>query len=146
VAVNYLIVVVAINLVRDLYRLIECCLNWRVIAGLALAAAALFALAPKVALVSLPVLVALVCPISMLVMLVSMGRMKMGDRGAQESEQANRRGLSREGQLQLLEDRLLEIQQRQREIALQLPDFERRPEEPMVPVVAAIGGRVDSAG
>ena len=144
-AVNYLIVVVAINLVRDLYRLIECCLNWRVIAGLALAAAALFALAPKVALVSLPVLVALVCPISMLVMLVSMGRMKMGDHG-QESEQANLRGLSREGQLQLLEDRLLEIQQRQREIALQLPDFERRPEEPMVPVVAAIGGRVDSAG
>jgi|SRR5579859_1215963 len=99
-----------VNSVRNLYRLIECCLNWRVIAGLALAAAALFVLAPTLAVASLPVLLALVCPISMLVMVVSMGRRNMGDGGAG----------SRQEQLEVFEERVLRLQEQRREMARQL--------------------------
>jgi len=56
------------------------------------------------------VLVALVCPISMLVMVVSMGRMNVGDGGA----------ASRQAQMEVLEERLLRLQEQRREMARDL--------------------------
>ena len=103
---------------KKVYGLIECCLNWRVIVGLALVGGALFLYTPRLALAYLPVLLALVCPISMLVMVLSMGRMKMSD----PTNEAAPRNLSRGHQLQLLEERLERIQQEHREIASELAD------------------------
>ena len=102
---------------KKLYGLIECCLNWRVIAGLALVGAVLFLYAPKLGLAYLPILLALVCPISMLVMMLSMGRMNMG-----RSNEVAFPNLSRDQQLQLLEERLERIQQQHRAIAGELAD------------------------
>ena len=107
---------------KKLYRLIECCLNWRVIVGLALIGTALFVYAPKLALAYVPVLLALICPVSMLVMMFAMDPMKMG-RPGQESEPAPAlENLSRDKQLQLLEDRMERIQRQHRAIASLLAD------------------------
>jgi len=127
------------NTLRKLYRLVECCLNWRVIAGLGVVGVALFLFAPKLAATSLPVLVALVCPISMLVMMVSMGRMNMQRRGSEASEPAPElQNLDRQQQLQLLEERLERVRLHHREIASQLPALERQT-EPEVTVVVGAG-------
>lgn len=112
---------------RKLYGLIECCLNWRVVAGLVVLGAALFIYAPKLALALLPVLVVLICPISMLFMMRSMGKMNMG---ADKAEHAGSSGpldhLSRDQQLQLLEAQLGRVQEQQRAIARELPALDRR--------------------
>lgn len=127
---------------RKLYGLIECCLNWRVIAGLALFGAGLFVIAPKLALGSLPVLVTLVCPISMLVMIVSMGRKNMSGRGHEEA--GDFLNLSRDQQLQMLEERLERVQLERREIASQMPAPERVRARSEVAAVAGAIGNVDS--
>lgn len=119
-------------------------MNWRVIAGLVVVGVALFLFAPKLAANSLPVLVALVCPISMLVMVVSMGRMNMQGRQSEVSETAPAlQNLNRQQQLQQLEEQLERVQLQQREIARQLPPLEPRQTEPKV-AVAAGAGRAES--
>ena len=103
---------------KKLYTLVECCLNWRVIVGLALVGAALFLYAPRLALAYVPVLVALICPISMLVMVLAMSRKDMRGR-SNEGAPAN---LSRHQQLQILEQRLERVQRQHRAMASELAD------------------------
>ena len=103
---------------RKLYTLVECCLNRRVIVGLALVGASLFLYAPKLALAYVPVLLALVCPVSMLVMMLSMSRKDMGGR----SHEVAPPNLSRDQQLQLLEQGLERVQQQHRAMASELAD------------------------
>ena len=103
---------------KKLYALVECCLNWRVMVGLALVGAALFLYAPKLAPAYVPVLLALVCPISMFVMMLSMSRKNMGGR----SNEVALPNLSRDQQLQLLEQRLERVQQQHRAMASELAD------------------------
>jgi|SRR5713226_3665163 len=130
---------------RKLYGLIECCLNWRVIAGLALIGSVLFVYEPKLAVSSLPVLVALVCPISMLFMMLSMQRMNMGGRSnAESAPEPGFRNLSRENQLQFLEDQLERVQEQQRAISGQLPALERSQTQSDVAVAAHVNGKVES--
>ena len=50
----------------------KCCFNWKVIAGLGLAALVVWAAAPDVVGRALPLLVGLICPISMVVMVLGM--------------------------------------------------------------------------
>lgn len=49
------------------------CLNWRVVAGLAVVGAGIWAVAPGLAWAALPILVVLACPLSMLFMMRGMG-------------------------------------------------------------------------
>ncbi|GEM_PF-5009129 len=129
------------NTLRKLYGLVECCLNWRVIASLAMVGVALLVFAPKLAATSLPVLVALVCPISMLVMMVSMGRMNMQGRHSEVSEpDPALQNLDRQQQLQLLEERLERVRLQHREIASKLPPLEPRQTEPKAAVIARSAG------
>lgn len=60
------------------------CLNWKAIDGLAVVAAALFILAPGLALAALPLLLLAACPLSMMVMMSGMGKM-MGGQGSQQA-------------------------------------------------------------
>ena len=101
---------------KKLYTLVECCLNWRVIVALALVGAAVFLYAPKLGLAYVPVLLALICPISMLVMVLSMSRK---DKGGRRNEVALP-NVSRDQQLQLLEQMLERVQQQHRAIASEL--------------------------
>jgi len=130
------------NAMRRLYALIECCFNWRVIAGLAFAGAALFIFAPKPAIGSIPVLVALVCPISMLVMIMSMSRKSTGGPGREETGAFQ--NLSRDQQLQMLEERLERVEVQRRAIASQLPAVERVRARAEVAAVAGGNAQVDS--
>lgn len=57
---------------------LKMCLNWKVLAGLAGVAVALFALAPGLALAALPFLFLAACPLSMLFMAGGMGKMMAG--------------------------------------------------------------------
>ena len=103
---------------KKLYALVECCLNWRVIVGLALIGAALFLYAPKLGLLYVPVLLALVCPISMFVMMFAMSRKDAGSR----SNEGAPPNLSRDQQLELLEQRLERVQRQHRAMASELAD------------------------
>ena len=65
-----------------LKAIVDCmqmCLNWKVLAGLAVVVVGIWIVAPQFALSALPVLLVLVCPLSMLFMMRS-----MGNRGSQE--------------------------------------------------------------
>lgn len=124
---------------KGLYRLIECCINWRVVAGLGVVGIALFLLAPKLALASLPVLVVLVCPISMLFMMRSMGNMNMG---ASKPTNSTLEHLTHEQQMQLLEDQLQRVQSQQQAIRSQLPGLEGRASRTVPAVAAGSNGKV----
>ena len=52
--------------------MLKCCLNWKVIAGLAVVGVGLWALAPGVLSAALPLLVFAICPLSMLFMMKAM--------------------------------------------------------------------------
>ena len=56
-------------------RLFGLCLNWKVIAGLAIAALGVWVLAPQLLAAALPVLILAACPLSMLLMMRGMGNM-----------------------------------------------------------------------
>jgi len=71
-----------------LKAIVDCmqmCLNWKVLAGLAVVVVGIWIVAPQFALSALPVLLVLVCPLSMLFMMRS-----MGNRGSQEAAQGGR--------------------------------------------------------
>ena len=50
-------------------QMLKMCLNWKVIAGLAVVGAGIFALAPDLALAALPILLLAIFPLSMLFMM-----------------------------------------------------------------------------
>jgi len=60
---------------RAVVDMIKCCLNPKVIAGLAVVGVGVLVFAPNLAASVLPVLVVLACPLSMLFMVRGMGRM-----------------------------------------------------------------------
>lgn len=61
---------------------LQMCLNWKVLAGLAVVGVGTWIAVPRFASSALPVLLVLVCPLSMLLMMRS-----MGNRGSQEAAQ-----------------------------------------------------------
>lgn len=55
--------------------MLKCCFNWKVAAGLGIVAIALFMFWPAKVTALLPTLLLLLCPISMGIMMFSMGKM-----------------------------------------------------------------------
>ncbi|MBW3609624.1 MAG: DUF4194 domain-containing protein, partial [Actinobacteria bacterium] len=74
------------------------CLNWKVIAGLAVVGLGTWAVAPGLAVAALPLLILAVCPISMLLMMRGMQGGQCASRPQQASSPA-RTGLTRDEQL-----------------------------------------------
>ncbi len=75
-------------------KMLSCCLNWKVIGTLAVAALAVWLIAPTLVAGLVPVLLVLVCPLSMLMMMmpVMKGQPGMKDHHSRQSgqpEQAN---------------------------------------------------------
>lgn len=76
-------------------RLGAICLNWKVVAGLAVVAAGIWVVAPHVFLSALPVLAVLACPLSMLSMMRGMGEVgTMGGMNGLGSTQSHARNMS----------------------------------------------------
>lgn len=71
------------SLFKTIWDCVQMCLNWRVLVGLVVVAALIGVLAPNLFAAAIPVLVVLVCPLSMGIMLLRMGKMRQGaSRGA----------------------------------------------------------------
>jgi membrane protein implicated in regulation of membrane protease activity len=86
------------------------CLNWKVIAVLAAVAVGLFVYAPGFAFVALPFLVLLICPLSMIVMMLAMNGMDDGSRrSGAECAASEQQVQGKEGQLARLEAQQQEL-------------------------------------
>lgn len=80
-------------------QMLKCCLNWKVIAGLAAVGVGIYVVAPGLVAAALPILLLAICPLSMLFMMKSMQH-----NGGEAGEEATSReaGLTREEQLDRL--------------------------------------------
>lgn len=64
-------------------KMLKMCLNWKVLAGLAVLGVGIYAVAPNLAAAALPILLLAICPLSMLFMMKGM----QGDGGAGDRPQ-----------------------------------------------------------
>ena len=106
------------------------CLNWKVMVGLAVVAAGLFVVvSPAAAVAALPLLVAAICPLSMLLLMKGMGSMHRNaqatatggpPRGEQSSCCAPGKILSREEQITQLHAQLRDVQVQHERLTAQL--------------------------
>ncbi len=62
------------NGIKKAYSLVSCCLNWKVLVGIAIVGAGVWLFVPASLGATLPVLVALLCPISMFLMMRNMNK------------------------------------------------------------------------
>lgn len=88
-----------------LKAIVDCmqmCLNWKVLAGLAVVGVGIWLVAPQFALAALPVLLVAACPLSMLFMM--RGMMRGGDQQASQSCQASDTQPTREERLAALKN------------------------------------------
>ncbi len=88
-------------------NMLKMCLNWKVLTGLGVAAAAVYILAPGAFAAALPTLLLLACPLSMLVMLVGMRRTSSRQVGWTQAAAQSAVALTREQQLAQLRTQLL---------------------------------------
>jgi len=110
------------------------CLNWKVLAGLAVVGVAIWIVAPQFIWAALPLLILAACPLSMLFMMRGMSR--NGNQTASQpmqiqGDQLPAVGVIRDEQLAALKSRLSSMQDEQEAIARQIAEME----SPEVPVV-----------
>jgi hypothetical protein len=105
-------------------KMLKCCLNWKVIAGLVVVGAGIFALAPDLALSALPILLLAICPLSMMFMMKGMQGNEAGEQGAAQEDHLPR------------EERIDRLRAQQATLTDQIADLEQ--EEPQT----ARNGRV----
>jgi len=99
------------------------CFNWKVIAGLAVVGLGIWAVAPDVAVATLPLLILAACPLSMLLMMRGMQGGQCAS-GPQQAGSPTRAGLTREEQLAELRTQLTDIQAQQNAIAEEISRLE----------------------
>lgn len=130
------------------------CMNWKVIAALATVAVGLFVfLSPAMALAAVPFLLIAICPLSMLVMMKTMGNMRQNAHpgaatgtqvgaatagGAQQSPCCTSgKPLSKEEQVAQLQVQLRDMQAQQERLGAQLAQLETPAPTPYVATVKA---------
>ncbi|MBI4317839.1 MAG: hypothetical protein HY675_05065 [Chloroflexi bacterium] len=104
------------------------CLNWKVLAGLAVAAVGIYAFAPNFGLGALPLLLLAACPLSMLLMMWFMGKGMGGGQCEQQGQQVPKAAgtaLTREEQLRQLKEQLLMVQAQQAALAAQIKTLDQ---------------------
>lgn len=103
------------------------CLDWRVVAALALVGVGVWIVAPRFILAALPLLLLAICPLSMLMMMRGMGGTSTGNRQEQPSSEA---GLSQEEQRARIQERLWTLQAEQEHLTNQMTNLQY-PESPV---------------
>jgi hypothetical protein len=109
--------------------LVRCCLHPKVLIGIALVGVAILLLAPDLVSRAFPVLLALVCPLSMLLMLRSMGTMggtQASGPGPMASPRptASEAAVSPDARLALLRARLQVLEDQKRAVAAEIATLE----------------------
>jgi len=109
------------------FNLLGMCLNWKVIAGLAVVALLVLVVAPQFIWAALPILLVAACPLSMLFMMRGMS----GNGNATASQPAQMRGdqlpvagVTRDEHLAALKSRMSSMQAEQEGIARQIAEIE----------------------
>jgi len=105
------------------------CLNWKVVAGLAVVGLGVWALAPNLVGAAVPLLLVAACPLSMLLMMRGMQGGQCASQPAQQSSsqpvgQQVRAGLTRDEQLAELKAELARTQAQQQAIAREIAELE----------------------
>lgn len=72
------------SLLASIGHCISMCLNWKVIIALVIVALGIWAVAPQLALTALPVLIAIICPLSMMFMMGGMFKSSNQTKGQQQ--------------------------------------------------------------
>ena len=122
---------------KAIWDCVQMCLNWKVLAGLAVVGLAVWVVAPQFVLAALPLLLVVACPLSMLVM---MGRMRGGQ--PVQANQPPAAGQTRDEQAARLRSRLLSMQAEQKVIARQIAEIES-PATPVMSEAEAVARGVD---
>ena len=109
----------------SIFKMLFMCLNWKVVAGLAVVGVIVWAVAPQFLLGAIPLLIVAACPLSMLFMM--RGMQNGGEKIASLSEQMRPLPTfepTREEQLFELQSRLTGIQAQQEVITRQIAELE----------------------
>lgn len=104
------------------------CFDWRVLTGLAAVGFGIAVFAPKLVLSTLPFLLLAACPLSMLLMMVTMNRKGEGSITSTRRQLMSAREdtiLSREEQLARLREQILSLQVQQESIVNQISALEQ---------------------
>ena len=128
---------------KAIWDCIQMCLNWKVLAGLAVVGLIVLVVAPQLILAALPILLIAACPLSMLFMMRGMA----GNRNATTQMQGDQlpAGLTRNERLAELQSRMSSMQEEQEEqeaIARQIAEIES-PEVPIVSEAEAVARGAD---
>src|SRR6266566_2635094 len=119
---------------------VQMCLNWRVLAGLAVVGLIVLVVAPQLIWAALPILLIAACPLSMLFMMRGMA----GNRNATTQIQGDQlpAGLTRDERLAELQSRMSSMQDEQEAIARQIAEIES-PETPVMFEAEAVARGAD---
>src|SRR5947209_17695039 len=127
------------------FNLLGMCLNWKVIAGLAVVALLVLVVAPQFIWAALPILLVAACPLSMLFMMRGMsgnGNATASQPSQMQGEQLPAVGLTRDEHLAALKSRMSNMQAEQEDLARQIAEVER-PEVPVVSEAEAVAHAAD---
>src|SRR6266568_9441825 len=114
------------------FNLLGMCLNWKVLAGLAVVGLIVLVVAPQFIWAALPILLVAACPLSMLFMMRGMSGNGNANQTASQTTQLPAGGSTRDEQLAELQSRLSGVQAEQAAIARHIAEIE----SPEVPVVS----------
>ena len=117
---------------KAIFDCMQMCLNWKVLAGLAVVGVGIWIVAPQFALAALPVLLVAACPLSMLFMMRGMSGNATASPPAQMQGDQLPAGVTRDARLAELQSRKSRMQAEQETIARQIAEME----SPEVPVVS----------
>ena len=106
------------------FNLLGMCLNWKVLAGLAVVGLLVLVVAPQFIGVALPLLLVAACPLSMLFMMRGMSGNGNANQTASQTTQLPAGGSTREEQLAELQSRLSSVQAEKAAIARHIAEIE----------------------
>jgi hypothetical protein len=124
------------SLLKTIISCLKMCLNWKVLAGLAVVGLIVLVVAPQLLGAALPILIIAACPLSMLFMMRSMS----GNRNATTQMQGDQlpvAGVTRDDHLAALKSRLSSMQTEQETLSCQIAEMES-PEVPIVSEAEAV--------
>ena len=129
------------SLLKTIISCLNMCLNWKVLAGLAVVGLIVLLVAPQFIGAALPILLVAACPLSMLFMIRGMS----GNGNATTQMQGERMpavGLTRDEHLTTLKSRMSSMQAEQEDIARQIAEIES-PEVPIISAAEAVARGAD---
>src|SRR6266566_1957172 len=119
----------------SIFKMLSMCLNWKVVAGLAVVGLIVLVVAPPLMWAALPILLIAACPLSMLFIMRGMA----GNRNATTQMQGDQlpAGLTRNERLAELQTRMSSMQDKQEASTRQIAEIES-PEVPIVSEAEAV--------